>query len=165
MFLFCSIVEIDRRQHCSIRREAYFTLRKNARTQIGAVLMLCGALTSGSSALADDYDVDYGIDTVAAGKDAGSLACRLKQTCRAKMEPLGLRIGINLAWKESGQAVVSLEDDDGSCCYFAGGGKSMTLDVRTPVSRLQFFKGSPPRGGLYIQNEPAGILYLRFKLH
>lgn len=126
---------------------------------------MLGALTSGSSALADNYSVDYGVDTVTAGKDAGSLACRSNQTCRAKLEPLGLRIGINLDWKESGRAIVSLENDDGSCCYFAGGGKSMTLDARTPVSRLQFFKGAAPKGGLYIQNEPAGILYLRFDLH
>src|SRR5437016_1397331 len=110
------------------------------------------------------YSVDYGVDTVSAGKDAGSLTCQLRQRCSAKLEPLGLNVSFDVSWKESGEAIVRLENDELNCCYFAGGRRSVTVNGRAPLSRLSFFKGAAPRGGLFIQNERAGILYLRFDL-
>ncbi|MBR1142499.1 hypothetical protein [Bradyrhizobium sp. AUGA SZCCT0431] len=120
-------------------------------------------LLSSDTAWAADYSVDYGVDTVNAGKDAGTVACQLKQTCKAKIESLELNVSFSLSWK-SGEAIVKLENDDLTCCYFSGGGRSVIVNAHTKLSRLPFFKGTAPRGGLFIQNEPAGILYLRFDL-
>ena len=121
-------------------------------------------LLSSNTLRAADYSVDYGVDTVSAGKDAGSLTCQLKQTCQAKMGPLGLNVSVHLSWKKSGEAIVKLENDDLTCCYFSGGGRSATVNAHEKLSRLLFFKGAAPRGGLFIQNEQAVILYLRFDL-
>jgi len=129
---------------------------------LGAVLAC--VLLSSNTVRAADYSVDFGVDTVALGKDAGTLTCQLKQTCNAKIESLGLNISVRLSWKKSGEATVKLENGDLTCCYFPGGGRSATVDAQTKLSRLQFFKGSAPRGGLFITNEHAGILYLRFDL-
>ena len=135
------------------------------RSPIALVLALLGTLSIASSALAADYSVDYGVDTVSAGKDAGSLTCQFRQRCSAKLEPLGLNVSFDVSWKESGEAIIRLENDERSCCYFAGGRPSVTVDGRAPLSTLSFFKGDAPRGGLFIQNERAGILYLRFNFH
>jgi hypothetical protein len=139
-----------------------FTL---TRGPIALVLALLGTVAMASSALAADYSVDYGVDTVNAGKDAGSLTCQFRQRCSAKLEPLGLNVSFDVSWKESGEAIIRLENDERSCCYFAGGRPSVTVDGRAPLSTLSFFKGAAPRGGLFIQNERAGLLYLRFNFH
>ena len=131
---------------------------------IFATAVVC-ILLSSNSVRAADYSVDYGVDTVSAGKDAGSLMCRLRERCSAKLEPLGLNVSFDVSWKESGEAIVRLENDEQSCCYFAGGRRSVTVDGHVPLSKLSFFKGAAPRGGLFIQNERAGILYLRFNFH
>ena len=134
-----------------------------------ALLAVLGTATactflSSNAARAADYSVDFGVDTVNAGKDAGTVACQLKQTCKVKIESLELNVSFYLAWKKSGEAVVKLEKDDLTCCYFSGGGRSAIVNAHTKLSRLTFFKGRAPRGGLFIQNEHAGILYLRFDL-
>jgi hypothetical protein len=139
-------------------------VRSNDRSQI-TVSALLSTFLLGSSALAVDYSVDYGVDTVSAGKDAGSLTCQVRKRCSAKLEPLGLNVSFDVSWKESGEAIVRLENDERSCCYFAGGRRSVTVDGRAPLSRLSFFKGTAPRGDLFIQNERAGVLYLRFNFH
>jgi len=135
-------------------------MRSNATRLVAPVLACLGTLSVVGSALAADYSVDFGIDTVSAGKDAGTVACQERQICRAKIESLGL--SISFFWKESGEVVVELEKDDRTCCYFSGGGRSAIVKAHTKLARLPFFKGSAPRGGLFIQNEHAGILYLRF---
>ena len=68
-------------------------MRINARSRIVAFLALLGLLSSGCTALAEDYSVDFGIETDA-GKDAGTLACKFGQTCDATMDTLGLRVTI-----------------------------------------------------------------------
>jgi hypothetical protein len=127
--------------------------------------MLACVLLSSNAARAADYSVDFGVDTVNAGKDAGSLACQLRKRCSAKLEPLGLNVSFDVSWKESGEAVVRLENEGRSCCYFAGGGRTVVVDGRAPLSRLPFFRGTAPRGGLFIQNEPVGVLFLRFNFY
>ena len=125
---------------------------------------LACTLLSSNTTRAADYSVDFGVDTVKAGKDGGTVACQLRQTCKIKIESLELNISFYLSWKKSGEAVVKLEKDDLACCYFSGGGRSAIVNAHTKLSRLPFFKGTAPRGGLFIQNEQAGILYLRFYL-
>ncbi len=128
------------------------------------VSVLIGTALLASSALAADYRVDYGVDTVSSGKDAGSLTCQFKRTCRAKIESLGLNISISFDSKKTGGTTVRLESDDLTCCHFYGGNSSVVVNAHEKLSRLPFFKGAAPRGGLFIQNEQAGILYLRFYL-
>jgi hypothetical protein len=67
------------------------------RSPIALVLALLGTLSIASSALAADYSVDYGVDTVSAGKDAGSLTCQFRQRCSAKLEALGLNVSFDVS--------------------------------------------------------------------
>jgi hypothetical protein len=78
---------------------------------------------------------------------------------------VGVECQLRCVLKESGEAIIRLENDERSCCYFASGRPSVTVDGRAQLSTLSFFKGAEPRGGLFIQNERAGILYLRFNFH
>ena len=128
------------------------------------LMMLLGTLLSGSSVLAADYSVDFGAETNA-GKDAGTLTCPFGQVCDAKMESIGLRVSIDVFRSDPERAHVRLYGGDLSCCYFAYAADSITVDPRKPLSRVPFFKGARARGGLFIQNEPAGTLYLRFHFH
>jgi hypothetical protein len=136
-------------------------LRSNARTSIAAILVLLGTLLSGNCALAADYSVDFDVETDAS-KDAGTLACVFDQTCEAKMESLGLSVSIYGSRRDAERADVHLYGRDLSCCYFDYATSKIVVDPRKPLSRVTFFKGAAPRGGLFIENEPAGTLYLRF---
>jgi hypothetical protein len=49
--------------------------------------------------------------------------------------------------------------------YFDYAADSVAIDTRKPVSRVPFFKGERARGGLHIENERVGTLYLRFHFH
>ena len=99
------------------------------------------------------------------GKDAGSIACVFEQICSAEMESLGWRVTFHAFRGEPGRAIVQLYGGGLSCCYFAGAGDSITIDPRISLSRVPFFKGAGARGGLYIENERVGTLYLRFHFH
>ena len=137
-------------------------MRSNARSLITALLALVsGILLSGSSVLAADYSVDFGVETEA-NKDAGSLMCLFDQTCSAKIEALGLRVSIDVFRSNPERAHVHLYGGDLGCCYFDGAADSIIIDARKPLSRVPFFKGARARGGLYIKNERVGTLYLRF---
>src|SRR5258708_29012263 len=116
-------------------------MRSNARSPITAVLALLGILLSGCSALAEDYSVDFGVETDA-GKDAGTLTCLFGETCDAKLELLGLRVSIYVFRSEPGRASVYLYGGDLSCCYFAYAADSIHIDTREPLSRVPFFKGA-----------------------
>src|SRR5882724_9166136 len=133
----------------------------NARSQIIAIVALLGTVLSSSSLLAADYSVDFGIETDA-GKDAGSIVCVFEQICSAEIESLGWRVTFHAFQSEPGRAIVRLYGGGLSCCYFAGAADSITIDPRKPLSRVSFFKGARARGGLFIENERVGTLYLRF---
>src|SRR5438874_7570637 len=111
-------------------------------------------------ALAQNYSVDFGADTER-GKDAGALDCRFGKACQAKMESLGFSVRVEIS-REPAFADVSMESDDLGCCYFANGKSEMSIDARKPLSRVPIFKGREPKGGLFIQNEREGFLYLQF---
>jgi hypothetical protein len=115
---------------------------------------------SADVALAQNYSVDFGADTER-GKDAGTLDCRFGQACQAKMESLGFSVSVKI-FREPAFADVSMEGDDLSCCYFANGKSKMEIDARKSSARVPIFKGRGPKGGLFIQNERVGFLYLRF---
>jgi hypothetical protein len=55
-----------------------------------------------------------------------------------------------------------LYGDDLSCCYFDNAADRKIIDPHKPVSQVVLFKGGRARGGLFIQNERVGTLYLRF---
>jgi hypothetical protein len=136
-------------------------VRSNARSPITAILALLGTLLSGGSVLAADYSVDFGVET-AVGKDAGTLTCLFGQICDAKIESLGLRVSVHVFRSEPERASVRLYGGDPSCCYFDGTADKKIIDPRKPVSRVAFFKGARAKGGLFIQNERVGTLYLKF---
>lgn len=115
----------------------------------------------GTSVSAADYGVDFGVDSVA-GRDAGSLTCLFDQICHAKMESLGLKISVSVPRDSVDHARIKLSGNDEGCCYFRGAADAVFVDRRKPLSRVPFFRGSRPRGGLFVENERAGILYLRF---
>jgi hypothetical protein len=133
-----------------------YARRANAILSVLATLLLSG------SALAADYDVEVGAET-GAGKDAGVLRCVFDDICALPLPALGLRANIYVSRKEPGRADVHLYGDDPSCCYFAEASDSIDVDPAKPVSRVPFFRGAGARGGLFIQNERAGILFLRFR--
>jgi hypothetical protein len=116
---------------------------------------------SADVALAQNYSVDFGVDTER-GKDAGTLDCRFGQACQAKMESLGFSVRVEIS-RYPAFADVSMEGDDLSCCYFASGKSKIGIDARKPLSRVPIFKGRGPKGGLFVQNERMGFLYLRFQ--
>jgi hypothetical protein len=139
-------------------------MKAGARSPIIVTLTLMVTVLSASPASADDYSVDFGVETEA-GKDAGTLACRFGRTCDASMETLGLRVTI-LVFRDSPERVtVHLYGRDLSCCYFEYAADSITIDPRKPLFRVPFFKGTRARGGLYVENVREGTLYLRFHPH
>jgi hypothetical protein len=136
-------------------------LRGNARSLIIAILALVGTLLSNNSVLAADYSVDFGAETDA-GRDAGSLMCRVGETCSADMESLGLYITFLVFRSEPERVTVHLYGRGPGCCYFAGAADSVHVDPRKPLSRMSFYRGARARGALLIENERVGTLYLRF---
>jgi hypothetical protein len=139
-------------------------MRSNARTPIIAILTLLGTLLWGSSVLADDYSVDFGADTDG-GRDAGTLNCRFGQRCYAKMESLKLTVSLDISHGDPARAHVGLSSDELGCCYFAYAKDRIEIDPRTTQSRMPIFKGVGARGSLFIENERAGTLYLRFHFY
>jgi hypothetical protein len=145
--------------HATYQREGY--VRTHARSLFTAVLAVIGLVLLGSYGFAADYIVEVGADTDA-GKDASSLTCVFDETCSAKIESLGLRVRTFVFRDEPERAYVELYGSDLSCCYFDFAASKKIIDPRTSLSRLPLFKGVGARGGLFIQNERAGTLYLRF---
>ena len=122
---------------------------------------ILGTLLFGTPVSAADYGVDFGVDSEA-GRDAGSITCLFDQICRGKMESLGLSIRVSVHRDDVELARIQLSGNDQGCCYFRGAADTLFVDRRKPLSRVPFFRGSRPRGGLFVENERAGILYLRF---
>jgi hypothetical protein len=125
--------------------------------------VLVGILLSANVVLAADFSVDFGADTEQ-GRDAGSLDCRFGQVCYAKMESLGLTFSVDIFRGDPVRARIRLYSSDPSCCHFADAAGSITVDPSKPLSRVPFFKGARARGGLFVQNERVGALYLKFHL-
>jgi len=129
---------------------------------LSAVLAILATLVLSGSAHAADYEVEYGAQTDS-GKNAGVVRCDFYKVCGASLAALGLKAHIYLSRHQPGRAKVSLYGDDPSCCYFAAARDEVTVDSIEPVSRVPFFKGAGARGSLFIENERAGTLFLRFR--
>jgi hypothetical protein len=138
-------------------------VRSDARNPTAAFLALLGILLSANVVLAADFSVDFGVDTEQ-GRDAGSLDCRFGQVCSARMESLGLTFSVDIFHGDPVRAHVRLYGRDPGCCYFADAAGSITIDPSKPPSPVPFFKGARARGGLFVQNERVGALYLKFRL-
>ena len=130
-----------------------------ARCAVRILTVLLIILATGRFSLAADYSVDFGVET-ASGKDAGSLICRVGQTCTGEMDSLGLSVVVFRSEPE--RVTVHLYGRDLSCCYFAGAADSIAIDPHKPVSHVSFYRGVKARGALLIENERVGTLYLRF---
>lgn len=137
-------------------------MRSTASICFKAILAAFAISLSVNTALADDYRVEVGAATEA-GKDAGVLSCAFDKMCAARLDALKLRVRVYVPRREPGQATVYLDREDLGCCYFAGGGRSTTVAPEMRVSRLPLFTGAGARGGLFVENERIGTLYLRFR--
>jgi hypothetical protein len=115
-----------------------------------------------SPAYAKNYTLDYGIETPNDG-DVGSASCPYGM-CRVGIKKLNVTLVIFLYRDDPRHARVEIEGKPG-CCFFELGVQSqrIVLDDDPPPS-YRFFTGAAARGLLLIQNEPAGILSLRFHL-
>lgn len=133
------------------------------RSPVTAFLACFGILLSANVVLAADFSVEFGADTEQ-GRDAGSLDCRFGQVCSARMKSLGLTFSVDIFKGDPLHARVRLYGRDLSCCYFADAADTITIDPSKPSSPVPFFKGARARGGLFVQNERAGALYLKFRL-
>lgn len=138
-------------------------MKSYVRNPIASCLALVGTLLSANVVLAADFSVDFGADTEQ-GRDAGSLDCRFGQVCHARMEALGLTFSVDIFRGDPVRAHVRLYGSDPGCCYFADATDSIAVDPFKPPSRVPFFKGARARGGLFVQNERVGALYLKFYL-
>jgi len=126
-------------------------------------MVLTSLLVSANAALAEDYTVDFGADTDR-GRDAGTLYCWLGKACEGKMESLGLKVRVLVSPTNTATARIELNGTNAGCCYFAYAKDSVIVDARASLSRVQMFRGMRSRGGLFVENEGAGTLYLKFHL-
>jgi len=126
-----------------------------------AVSAVLASACSNTPASAADYRIEVGVETDA-GKDAGAQSCTLAEVCTARLEALKLNVRVYVSRRKSAEARVFLDGDKIGCCYFTGATDSTVVAAPDAgVARLPFFKGIRARGGLFIQNEPVGTLYLR----
>ncbi len=117
-------------------------------------------MTVRSPALAEDYDVEYGIET-SAGKDGGSVSCQFGHRCNVSVDSLKLRFNILVYHHFRGEALLDI-DGDPACCLFEGAVSHLEIVTDGPLLPLRFFRGRPARGLEFFQNEYVGRLYLRF---
>ncbi|MGT2438545.1 hypothetical protein ACU4GH_25335 [Bradyrhizobium betae] len=115
-----------------------------------------------SPACAKNYVLDYRIETPM-NDDVGSTSCAYG-VCRVEIKKLNVTLIISLSRDDPRHARIEIEGRPG-CCFFELGAQSqrIVLDDDPPQS-LRFFAGVAARGLLLVQNEPAGILSLRFRL-
>jgi hypothetical protein len=150
-------------------------LARDKRSEVGAsaryvpllgtlILFLFCLLASTGRSWADDYDVDFGAE-VRGAKDAGSVRCRFDQVCSADIEAFGLWLTIIVLPYETRSATIHLYGSELSCCYFVGAADFVNIDPAKPLSIVPFYRGRPAQGALFIQNEYAGTLYIRIRLH
>ena len=133
-------------------------LVRQALVKRAAQALAFALLLVNTPASAKDYRLDFVVKTPT-GSDAGSVVCPYGR-CVVKVEQLRLTIAVYLWREHADQALISIEGEAG-CCFFAGGARTQGIVPLNPPPRLPFFVGQPGRGLLYVQNEPAGDLYLR----
>jgi hypothetical protein len=73
----------------------------------------------------------------------------------------GIRISLDISRVDPAEARVRLYGGDLGC-YFAYARNTITVYPHEPLSPVPLFKGARARGNLFIENERAGTLYLRF---
>src|SRR5215472_5451690 len=126
-----------------------------------AVCAVLASLCSNNRALASDYRIEVGVET-GAGNDVGAQNCTLAEVCTVRFKALKLNVRVYVSRRGSAEATVYVDGDEIGCCYFTGAVDStVVVAPDTGVAQLPFFKGARARGGLFIQNEPVGTLYLR----
>lgn len=129
--------------------------------RFSAVSSILASLCSNNPVSASDYRIEVGAETGAA-KDVGAQSCTLAEVCTARLEALKLNVRVYVSRRKPAEARVFLDGDEIGCCYFTGAVDSTVVAAPdAAVARLPFFKGSRARGGLFIQNELVGTLYLR----
>lgn len=119
-------------------------------------------LISVCGARAESYRVDYAVK-VQTGEATGSVICRYDQNCTVDLKTLQMKLAISILRDYRGRADLVL-DGSNSCCLFDGATRRPSVNPRQPSLRLRLFTGEAARGLEYIENEPIGVLYLKFDL-
>ena len=131
-----------------------------------SVFVLLAAFFLLSSAHASDgnFTVSYAFDALDGLNDLGKRICEYKSSCTIESEIL--KLSIELAFWDPNHRIVTIsvsgERGRWGCCYFSDGVREVKRDVRDSVVRLYVYVGRPRIRNEFIQNEPLGILYLRF---
>lgn len=135
----------------------------SVRTRLIIVLAVVSTLVSSGVAQTADYTVEIGADTQS-GKDASLSICQFDQTCHGELKELGLQVDIDLRRAMSRIARLRLHSRSLGCCYFEYGRDETAIDLREALHQLPISKGAGERGGMVIENEYVGALYLKFRL-
>ena len=90
-------------------------MKSIAQGPIVAILALLATRLSVNTVLAADYRVDFGVEADA-GHDAGTLTCLFDERCSAKLESLGLTVGLIIFRGHADAAHADMYGRDISCC-------------------------------------------------
>jgi hypothetical protein len=123
---------------------------------------IVSALMSGA-ARAADCTVKIGADTQS-GRDVSSLICWFDHTCHGELKELGLQVDIDLSRAMTRIARLHVRTRSPGCCTFEHGRNETAIDLRGVLHREPIFKGPEARGGMIVENERVGSLYLKFRL-
>ena len=132
-----------------------------ARTLAAVGVIYTGLMLSIGSARAVDYSIDFAIKTDA-GEEVGHILCSYDKPCSGSTKSLGLSFYIEIFRDAIERASLDLHGPDIDCCFFEGAARSISVDSSKPMSRVRFYRGVHARGGLFIQNKYAGVMYLVF---
>jgi hypothetical protein len=113
-------------------------------------------------ARAESYRVEYVVKEPA-GETAGAVTCSYGQRCIVDLTTLQMRLAISTSGHNQDRAQLVL-DGKNSCCLFEGATRRPSLDLRRHNWHLRLFVGEEARGLEYIENEPIGVLNLKFDL-
>ncbi|CCE11309.1 hypothetical protein BRAS3843_670012 [Bradyrhizobium sp. STM 3843] len=125
---------------------------------VSITLFLVGVL----EARAESYRVDYAVK-LQAGEATGSVNCHYDERCVVDLKTLQMKLSISILRNYRGRADLVL-DGKNNCCLFDGATRRPSINPRQPGMRLRLFTGEAARGLEYVENEPIGLLYLRFNL-
>ena len=135
-----------------------------ARTTSTAVLAVVVTLLFSSATRAADYAVKIAAATEA-GQETSSLICWFDHTCHGELKEVELQVDIDLRRALPRIARLRLHGRRPGCCYFERGRDETAIDLNgVTVHREPIFKGTKANGGVIVENERIGSLYLNFRL-
>lgn len=141
-------------------------MRVSIRTRF--IIMLAVAslrlLLSGDAARAADYAVKIGADT-RSGQETSSMLCWFDHRCHGELKELGLQVDVDVRRSLRRIARLRLRGNSRGCCTFENGRDETAIDLRRVILHKEpLYKGKNTKGGIVIENERVGSLYMKFLL-